>query len=126
MKKPWILPVAVTLVFLVGTLCFFLIRNLGSRDIQVNSVPVPSVSQNETTAQNNHGNLYTKKININDATRLELMTLPGIGETLAQRIIDHRSKNGPFQTPQDLCNVEGIGEKKLAQILEYITVGGSQ
>ncbi len=54
------------------------------------------------------------------------MLLPGVGEVLADRIIDERSKNGPFSSPEDLTRVDGIGEKKLADMLDFITVGGSQ
>jgi competence protein ComEA len=52
------------------------------------------------------------------------VSLPGIGETLADRIIAYREANGPFQTIEDLQNVVGIGEKKLDQIAGLVGVGG--
>ena len=64
----------------------------------------------------------TKKININTATKDELMQLPGIGEVKAQNIIDYRNKNGKFTNIDDLINVSGIGEKTLDKIREFITL----
>ena len=52
-------------------------------------------------------------VNINTASMEQLMTLDGIGESYAERIIEFREKNGPFQSPEDLLKVKGIGEKTL-------------
>ena len=52
------------------------------------------------------------------------MALPGIGQVLAQRIISYREEYGSFQTVEDLMNVEGIGEKRMEDILDLITTGG--
>ena len=62
-------------------------------------------------------------ININTASSEELEELPGIGETLALRIIAYREEHGPFQAIEDISNVSGIGDGKLAAIQDYITVG---
>ena len=51
------------------------------------------------------------KININKATVDELATLKRIGPSYAQRIVDYRNENGPFQKPEDIMNVRGIGMK---------------
>ena len=63
----------------------------------------------------------TDRININTATASQLDSLPGIGPVLAQRIIDYREANGPFRSVSQLTLVEGIGEKRLAAILDLIT-----
>ena len=52
-----------------------------------------------------------QKVNINTAALDELMTLDGIGQAVAQRIVAFRDENGPFQKPEDLMMVKGIGEK---------------
>lgn len=60
------------------------------------------------------------EINVNNADLETLTKLPGIGEKLAQAIIDEREANGPFYYPEDLTAVSGIGDKKLEAIRELI------
>ncbi len=61
-------------------------------------------------------------VNINTATAMELETLPGVGEVTAQRIIEYREANGPFETIEEIQDVSGIGPKTLKGIEEIITV----
>ena len=73
--------------------------------------------QSEEPARNESVDL----ININTATLAELDSLPGIGPTTAQKIIDYRSENGPFQQIEDLMNVSGIGPATFEGIRDLIT-----
>lgn len=61
-------------------------------------------------------------LDLNRATAQELTTLPGIGEVLAQRIVDYREAHGPFRSVDELIAVEGIGEGKLEKLRELVTV----
>ncbi len=63
------------------------------------------------------------RIDVNTATAEELETLPGIGPTLARAIVRHREENGPFGSVDELLEVSGIGEAKLDNIREDVTVG---
>lgn len=63
------------------------------------------------------------KVNINTADVTQLDSLPGIGESTAQKIIADREANGPFEKVEDIQRVSGIGEKKYEQLAELISVG---
>lgn len=62
-------------------------------------------------------------VNINTASQAELESLPGIGPTTAQKIIQYREQNGPFVNTQDIINVSGIGPGTYERIKNLITVG---
>ena len=61
---------------------------------------------------------------LNQADKETIMALPGIGEVLAERIVAYRQENGAFSSPEELLNVEGIGKKRLEEILDFISIGG--
>jgi competence protein ComEA len=65
----------------------------------------------------------TELININTAAQFELESLPRIGPTIAQRIIQYREENGPFLSIEDIINVPGIGPVTFERIKDLITVG---
>ncbi len=59
-------------------------------------------------------------VDLNTAGAEELTALPGIGETLAGRIVAWRAEHGPFTSLEDLLNVDGVGETTLEKLYEYV------
>jgi len=106
---------------LAFTCGLFVGRNSNHTPIQLS--PLPKPTQN-SAGQVTTPDLPQEKIDINTATAAQLQQLPGIGPTLAQRIVDYRQQNGPFSKIGDLVNVSGIGEGRLESLLDYITIGG--
>lgn len=60
-------------------------------------------------------------INLNTATIDQLMTLPGIGQKTAERILEYRTKSGGFKKIEELMNVKGIGEKSFLKIKPLVS-----
>ena len=83
------------------------------------------ISGNNTSIDNDNETQEEVKetiININTADESELDTLPGIGPSIAKKIITYRNENGKFNTIEDIKNVSGIGDAKFEEIKKYITV----
>ena len=64
-------------------------------------------------------------LNLNTATKDDLVALPGIGPAKAQSIVDYRNQHGPFRTVDELRKVKGIGEKLFLQIRPEVSVGNA-
>jgi competence protein ComEA len=83
-------------------------------------------STSETDVRNDDpttsANPNTAKINLNTASVSDLESLPGIGPSLAEEIVNFRSENGPFETVENLLEVSGIGPVKLEQLRDYVLV----
>jgi competence protein ComEA len=62
------------------------------------------------------------QVNLNTATQAELEKLPGVGPSLASRILEYRTKNGGFKKIEELMNVKGVGEKSFLKLKPQITV----
>ena len=82
-----------------------------------------SLDNNESASEESSISTDGELININTATLEELDGLPGIGPTIAQRIIDYRSENGPFTTIEEIMDVSGVGTATFDEIKDLITVG---
>jgi competence protein ComEA len=95
--------------------------NAGEEPAQSFSTEEELVLPTEESSENSDVE-NTELININTATVEELDSLPGIGPTIAQRIVDYRNENGPFNTIEDIQNVSGIGTSTFDEIKDLITV----
>ena len=117
--------VLVTCIFVAFTVGFAAGRSLNRAPVriwQVQSQTAPAGT--EPAPETVSGPTEPSVVNINTATAAQLETLPGIGPVLAGRIVAYREKNGPFQATEELTKVKGIGEAKLEEIWDLITVGG--
>jgi len=96
--------------------------NLARKINDGEEVVVPYKQSSSGTSFASITNPSDGKININTATKSQLVSLPGIGDVKAQAIIDYRTKNGNFKRVEDIVNVSGIGEKTFESLKDLITV----
>lgn len=85
-------------------------------------VTIPLSNQMAPAGDGEAGEVAGQPININTAGSEALQTLPGIGPSTAQKIIDHRQESGPFTAIENIMDVSGIGEGKFDKIKDQITV----
>jgi competence protein ComEA len=86
-------------------------------------IHVPFKTQPSDTKERVSAAEYSDRlININEATERELQELPGIGPALARRIVDYRTRNGPFEELSELRRVAGIGEMRFSQLEPLISL----
>jgi competence protein ComEA len=96
--------------------------NLALRVADEQHVYVPHIGEDDLPVQPPSIQQASEdKVNINKASCSELESLPGIGPTIAQRIVDYRQSHGPFSRIEDITNVAGIGPATLEKIRELIT-----
>lgn len=138
LKKAEIAVILITLLCLVFTAGFFIGRSTAYSPVTIDklsSVSGADASAGTPASEDNPGTGVTPvsetaespgiitKININTATLADLVSLPGIGEVTAQKIIDYRVKIDGFKSIEQIQDVKGIGEKKYGSIKDLITVG---
>ncbi len=129
MKKGAQVLLTLVVVFFALIIGIFIGRNSTSGMVAISEVEILQTQSAEESSQTfktdeNPTLVSDGKIDVNTASVSVLQTLPTIGQVLAQRIVDYRKENGDFTALEDLLLVEGIGEKRLEQIREYITLGG--
>lgn len=101
-----------TAVFLCGLLVLARQDRLAARSAPLTAEPEHTVTAEEVTPV----------VDLNTATSEELEALPGIGEELAGRIVDYRAEHGGFSSVEELLEVPGIGEGKLAALEGLVIV----
>ena len=103
-------------LYVIVILVFFLGLALGL--FLANTNNTSSQNQNVSVFSNNNNSNERQKVDINSASKETLMTLPGIGEKLADKIIDSR----PYFNIKELVKVNGISDRTILNIYEYIEV----
>jgi len=94
--------------------------NLAGPVLAGDQVVVPGPA--ESAPPGSAGSTGDGLISLNRADATQLQDLPGVGPVLAERIVAYREANGPFQAVEDLLDVPGIGEAKLAAMRDLLTV----
>lgn len=113
-KEIWRIPIAC--VLFIGIIAVFFTLRTGIGPVAItNGVVVTELDFSDTDRE-------TVKVNINTADALLLTRLPGIGTTMAERIIAFRNENGPFEKIEDIMKVFGIGEKRFENLSGLISV----
>jgi competence protein ComEA len=92
-----------------------------SPEVNVPNGPPRTVQREKPVSTALRGKAETK-LDLNRATLEQFRTLPGIGPTLAQRMIDHRRASGPFRSVEDLHKVKGIGRKRIERLRPLVMV----
>lgn len=101
----------------------YIIPKIGEEIENVKDKGKETVNQTQNLNDNkSEQNKENNNININNASLIELDSLPGVGEVTAQKIIDYREENTKFKSIEEIKNVKGIGENKFNNLKDYISI----
>lgn len=112
-----------TCIFAAFTVGLFAGRNLNRTPVQIQALPAVTAEAASTVFEST-APTEPAILDLNTATAEQLQTLPGIGPVIAERIISYRETNGGFESVGELMQVPGIGEKKLEEVWDLVSVGG--
>lgn len=126
-SKPRPIPLALLLLILVLAGC---VQRPRKTSLAIKSSaptgPVSSAANDRQSGDSPHtvafANQTNTRININSASAAELEKLPGIGKGLAERIIEHRERFGPFRRTEHLIILRGISDRRFRALRDMITV----
>jgi competence protein ComEA len=96
--------------YLLMMVLFVVLSTLGPAPTSVFAVESPTANQADET------------VHLNQATAEQLQALPGVGPALSARIVEYRTEHGPFRTVDQLAEVKGVGQAKLAKFKNQLTV----
>ncbi|NCB73478.1 MAG: helix-hairpin-helix domain-containing protein [Clostridia bacterium] len=125
LSKAEIAAIVITVIFIAAVAIAALRVNDKSAAVTISSGLSPHTEQSETPASDLQTPSASPEllVNINTAEAQELCLLPGIGETIAARIVDYRTEHGQFNSTDEIMNVSGIGAKTYEDLKGYITIG---
>lgn len=96
------------------------INEFNSKSAEIELSKLQTDPEISSKTDNNEVEISVKSLDINTASKNDLMTLPKIGPVTAERIIRYRDDFGPFKSTNDLLNIKGIGPKTLKQLAPFI------
>jgi competence protein ComEA len=111
----------VTLLALILLVLYFFRYAPDSSIEDTDNVSSIAVSEDKSAGDRDLS-LISHRLSINSATVRELVALPGIGETLARRIVEKRAEKHGFTSIDELSEVKGIGVRKLQEIRKHVTI----
>ena len=102
------------ILLILMAFCFLFTLNATAADTKTESPDLSETGKMQAAS--------IEPVNINKADVKTLTTLKGIGKDRAEKIVEYREKNGPFQKPEDLIKVKGIGKKIFDQNKDFILI----
>ena len=132
MKKPGVFILLLFTGMLAAfTTGFYFGRNANNKEITVSFIEATYSTETTEEPQNTTVEIETTvspaltpdgKLDLNLASKEDLMTVPGIGDATATLILNYRESHGPFTSIEELTNISGIGEKKVEALSDFVTV----